>query len=249
VQARTAQLRATQNELVHAGKMAALGQMSAGMAHELNQPLTAMRTLSDSAAILLDQGRQDEVRGNLRRIAAMVDRLARITSQLKTFAHKQDAPSVPVPLARSIADAQAVLVADAAREPIVFEVDVQPPTLAVLADEALMGSVLVNLMKNAAEAMRDMPRRVLRIQARLDGDRAIISLCDTGPGIRADILPRLFQPFVTSKLAGAGLGLGLVISTQMVRAVGGTLRAFNREDSEGGGACFVIDLPAASIQE
>lgn len=94
VVARTEQLRAAQSDLVHAGKLAALGQMSAGMVHELNQPLTALRTLADSAGVLLDQQRPDDVRGNLRRITDMVDRLARLTP-LKTFAYKSDAPLAP----------------------------------------------------------------------------------------------------------------------------------------------------------
>ena len=80
-------------------------------------------------------------------------------------------------------------------------------------------------------------------RARSQNGRALISFSDTGPGIRADILLRLFEPFVTTKPAGAGLGLGLVISAQLVRAVGGTLRAANRAE---GGACFIVDLPAAA---
>jgi two-component system, NtrC family, C4-dicarboxylate transport sensor histidine kinase DctB len=241
VVARTAQLRAAQNELVHAGKMAVLGQMSAGMVHELNQPLTAMRTLSESAAILLEQGRPDDVRGNLQRISGMVDRLARLTTQLKTFAHKSDAAAAPVPLARCIADAQALVGSELKAHDIGVEVDLQPPTLSVASDEAALGSVLVNLMRNAIDAMRAAPRRTLRIDAHVDGGRLTLNVSDTGPGIRADILPRLFDPFVTSKPAGAGLGLGLVISAQLVRTAGGTLRAVNRES---GGACFTIELPA-----
>ncbi|VTU17344.1 sensor histidine kinase [Variovorax sp. PBL-E5] len=246
VVARTAQLRAAQSELVHAGKMSALGQMSASMVHELNQPLTALRTLSDSAGILLDHDRPDEVRGNLQRITGMVDRLARLTSQLKTFAHRSDAPLAPVPLARSIADAQALVGAESKAHAIAVEVDVQPAGLSVMADAAGIESLLVNLMRNAIDAMQDAPRRVLRIEARPQGARAILTVSDTGPGIRADILPRLFEPFVTSKSAGAGLGLGLVISAQSVRGVGGTLQAANRE---GGGACFTVDLPIAAEQE
>ncbi|VTU13124.1 C4-dicarboxylate transport sensor protein DctB [Variovorax sp. SRS16] len=246
VVARTAQLRAAQSELVHAGKMSALGQMSASMVHELNQPLTALRTLSDSAGILLDHDRPDEVRGNLQRITGMVDRLARLTSQLKTFAHRSDAPLAPVPLARSIADAQALVGAESKAHAIAVEVDVQPAGLSVMADAAGIESLLVNLMRNAIDAMQHAPQRVLRIEARPQGARAILTVSDTGPGIRADILPRLFEPFVTSKSAGAGLGLGLVISAQSVRGVGGTLQAANRE---GGGACFTVDLPIAAEQE
>jgi two-component system C4-dicarboxylate transport sensor histidine kinase DctB len=242
VVARTAQLRAAQSELVHAGKMTALGQMSAGMVHELNQPLTALRTLSDSAAILLEHERLDDVRGNLQRITGMVDRLARLTSRLKTFAHKSDVPPQPVRLARSIADSQALLGAELKQHDIRVEVDVQPPDLAVMADEATLGSLLINLMRNAIEAMQSAPRRELRLEARAHGERAILSVADTGPGIRADILARLFEPFVTSKPAGAGLGLGLVISAESVRAAGGTLHAANLDE---GGACFTVDLPIA----
>lgn len=242
VVARTAQLRAAQGELVHAGKMAALGQMSAGLVHELNQPLTAMRTLSESAGILLDKSRFDEVRGNLQRIRGMVDRLARLTSQLKTFAHKSELPLAPVPMAQAVADAQVIVAEASKKSGIAIEVDVKPVTLSVMADEAALASVLVNLMRNAIDAMQASPRRRLRVEARPQEGRVILRVSDTGPGIPPDILPRLFEPFVTSKPAGTGLGLGLAISAQLVRAMDGTLRAANLPD---GGACFVVDLPAA----
>ena len=244
VVARTAQLRSAQNELVHAGKMAALGQMSAGLVHELNQPLTALRTLAESAAILLEQHRPQEVQGNLHRITRMVDRLARLTTQLKTFAHKAEAPGAPVPLAHCLADAQAS-VAEAARlAEVSIVLDLQPPDLQVLADEAALSSVLVNLMRNAIEAMQATPERTLRISARRRGARAVVEVRDTGHGIAADILPRLFEPFVTSKPAGAGLGLGLVISAQLLRALNGSLSAHN---AAGGGACFVLELDAVPL--
>ena len=246
VVARTAQLRAAQADLVHAGKMAALGQMSAGMVHELNQPLTALRTLSDSAGLLLDHDRRDDVRGNLQRISGMVDRLARLTSRLKTFAHKSELAPQPVALLRCTADTQALLGADLKDRDIRVEVDVRPTDLSVMADEATIGSILSNLMRNAIDAMQGSPTRLLRVEARTQGERVILTVTDTGPGIRADILARLFEPFVSSKPAGAGLGLGLVISEQLVRAAGGTLRASNRDE---GGACFIVDLPSATPSE
>ena len=246
VVARTAQLRAAQSELIHSGKLAALGQMSAGMVHELNQPLTALRTLSDSAGILLDQDRRDDVRANLRRIAGMVDRLGRLTSRLKTFAHKSEAPLAPVLLARIVGDAQATVAADLKDRNVALEVDVEPAALSVLAEESAISSVIINLMRNGIDAMHDAPNPRLTIRARAQNDRAIITVSDNGAGIRADILARLFEPFVTSKPAGAGLGLGLVISAQLVRANGGTLDAINRED---GGACFTVNLPIARTQE
>ncbi len=242
VVARTAQLRAAQNDLVHAGKLAALGQMSAGMVHELNQPLTALRTLADSAGVLLEQQRPDEVRGNLQRITDMVDRLARLTSQLKTFAHKSDAPLAAVALARSIADAQAVVGAELKAHGVRFVADVQPPGLSVMANEAAIASVLINLMRNAIDAVQAAPQRSVSLCARPQGARVLLTVTDSGPGIRADILPRLFEPFVSSKPVGAGLGLGLVISAQLVRSVGGTLQAANGDE---GGARFTIDLSLA----
>lgn len=248
VAARTAELRAAQNDLVHAGKMAALGQMSAGMVHELNQPLTALRTLSDSAGLLLDHDRRDEARANLQRISGMVDRLARLTSRLKTFAHKSDQPPQPVALARSIADVQAMLGAELKELDIRVEVDVRPPDLSVMADDASIASLLSNLMRNAIDAMQGAPQRLLRVeaQAQAQGERVTLTVTDTGPGIRADILARLFEPFVSSKPAGAGLGLGLVISAQLVRGAGGSIRAHNRDE---GGACFTVELPGAILQE
>lgn len=245
VVARTAQLRAAQGELVHAGKLAAMGQMSAGMVHELNQPLTALRTLSDSAAILLEKGRADDVRSNLRRITGMVDRLTRLTAQLKTFAHKSDTPLAHVVVTRSIADARAMLESELQEHGIRLEIDVQPIGLSLVTDEAALSGVLVNLMRNAVDAMKAAPQRGLRVQARAQGGRMILSVADTGHGIRPDILGRLFEPFVTSKPAGAGLGLGLVISEQLVRGAGGALRAANRDE---GGAIFTIDLPLGAEQ-
>jgi two-component system C4-dicarboxylate transport sensor histidine kinase DctB len=184
------------------------------------------------------------VRGNLQRIRGMVDRLARLTSQLKTFAHKSELPLAPVPMAQAIADAQAIVAEAAKKNGIAIEVDVQPATLSVMAEEAALGSgsVLVNLMRNAIDAMQDSPRRTLRLDARPQEGRVMLRVSDTGPGIAPDILARLFEPFVTSKPAGAGLGLGLVISAQLVRAMDGTLRAANLPE---GGACFIADLPAA----
>ena len=246
VTARTAELRAAQSELVHAGKMAALGQMSAGMVHELSQPLTALRTLSDSAGLLLEQDRRDEVRGNLQRISGMVDRLTRLTARLKTFAYKSDQPPQPVPLLRGIADAQALLGDQLKERNVRVEIDVQPPDLSVMADEAALGSLLSNLMRNAIDAMEHTAERVLRVEARAQGGRVVLHVSDSGPGIPPEILPRLFEPFVTSKPAGSGLGLGLVISAQLVRACGGTLHAANRA---AGGACFTVELPCAVTEE
>ena len=250
VQARRAieaDLRATQGELVHAGKMAVLGQMSAGMVHELNQPLGAMRTLSDNACVLLDQDRLLDARGNLERIAHLVDRLGRLTHQLKAFAHKGSPAREPVNLRQVVSNAQ-FLVSQRLRDNGVEMIVEVPAGLAVLAEEARLEQVIVNLLANAIDAMAASPVRRLRVVADAsdrDEGSCAIQVCDTGPGIRADILPRLFEPFITSKPAGAGLGLGLMISSHILREWGGSLRARNME---GGGACFAIELAVAVRQ-
>lgn len=240
---RTAELRALQNDLIHAGKLAALGQMSAGMVHELNQPLGAMRTLSDNACVLLEQDRLGDVRGNLQRIAHLVDRLGRLTVQLKAFAHKASAPCVPVAIQQAVANAQFVVSRRLREHGVEFEVQVQPPALAALAEDARLEQVLANLLGNAIDAMAALPVRRLRVEAGVADGRCVIAVSDSGPGIRADILPRLFEPFTTTKPAGAGLGLGLMISAHIVREFGGSLRASNLD---AGGARFVIDLPLAA---
>ncbi|MES2942176.1 MAG: ATP-binding protein [Pseudomonadota bacterium] len=243
-----ADLRATQNELVHAGKMVALGQMSAGMVHELNQPLGALRTLSDNACVLLDHNRLTDVRGNLERIAHLVDRLGRLTHQLKAFAYKTGPERETVSLQRVIANAQFLVFQRLKDNKVDMVVQVQAG-LAALAEEVRLEQVLVNLLGNAIDAMANSPVRRLQVDAGISGTRrgcCVIRVSDSGPGIRADILDQLFEPFVTSKPAGAGLGLGLMISAHIARDLGGSLHASNLE---GSGACFVLELKLASSRE
>ncbi len=237
-----ADLRATQGDLVHAGKMSALGQMSAALVHEINQPLGALRTLSDNAGVLLEQQRLDEVRGNLQRIAHVVDRLGRLVQPLKTFAHKSAAPRRPVELQLAVAQAQLVVAPRLSEHGVVFEVSIRPQQLAVLADEARLEQVLANLFANAVDAMVSSPLRRLRVDAGIDRGRCIIVVGDTGSGIDAAIRPRLFEPFATTRPAGSGLGLGLTISAHIVREFGGTLAV---DHPAAGGACFLIELPLA----
>lgn len=236
-----ADLRAMQNELVHAGKMAAFGQMSAGMVHELNQPLGALRTLSDNACVLLEKNRLADVHGNLLRMANLVDRLGRLTYQLKTFAYKNSQAREAIKLQDVLVNAQ-FLVSERLRDnKVELQVTVEPADLAAWADDARLEQVLVNLLGNAVDAMSTAPTRCLKVTAAaVDGERCAITVSDSGSGIRADILPRLFEPFITSKRPGAGLGLGLMISAHIVRELGGSLRAWN---AEGAGACFMIELP------
>lgn len=239
-------LHDTQAELVHAAKMAVLGQVSAGLAHELNQPLAALRTLSDNAVVLMDKQRLDETRGNLQRISHLVGRLGELTRRLKTFAHKPGDQPVPTALAAAVANAQGLLAERLRRLGVQVEVQIEPANLAVMADPAQVEQVLVNLMVNALDAMASSPPRQLRqlrLQASAAAGRVSLRVSDSGLGIAPAMLAHLFEPFATSKPPGAGLGLGLMISRRIVRSFGGELTA---EHPAAGGACFCIELPAAS---
>lgn len=243
-------LHATQAELVHAAKMAVLGQLSAGLAHELNQPLAALRTLSDNAVVLMDKQRLPETRGNLERISLLVGRLGELTRRLKTFAHKPGDELVPTPLGTAVANAQGLLADRLRRLDVAFEMQIRPEGLCVLADPGLVEQVLVNLMVNALDAMATMdpattPRR-LRVVAGVQGDRVQLRVQDNGPGIAPEMRAHLFEPFATSKPAGAGLGLGLMISRRIVRSFGGELGVCDAAEPGSSGACFCIDLPACT---
>lgn len=237
-------LKDTQAELVHAAKMAVLGQISAGLAHELNQPLAALRTLSDNAVVLMDKQRLDETRGNLQRISHLVGRLGELTRRLKTFAHKPGDRPVPTLLSTAVTNAQGLLAERMRRSGVSVEVAIDPAQLAVLADPVQIEQVLVNLMVNALDAMASSPERRLRVQACTTVDHVTICVSDSGPGILPEMLPHLFEPFATSKPPGAGLGLGLMISRRIVRSFGGDLTV---DRNSPGGARFCIELPAAPV--
>ena len=231
------QLRAAQADLVQAGKLATLGQMSAGITHEINQPLTALRALSENACRQLEIGRTADVARNLRSIAGLTERIGRITAQLKSFAWKAPVPPEPISLAASVTSVLEMLRDRIDQEAVELQVAV-PPAARVACDAYRLEQVLLNLLSNALDAMKDGPRRQLRIGTRMDGERIHVAVADSGPGIPDAVMPRLFEPFFTTKSAGEGLGLGLVISSSIVSAFGGSLRA--RSSAEG--TVFEFDL-------
>jgi two-component system C4-dicarboxylate transport sensor histidine kinase DctB len=246
VRERTAELQAAQNELVHAGKLAVLGQMSAGMVHELNQPLAALHTLSDNAALLIDKGRLDEARGNLARIGQLVGRLARLTSQLKVFAYKSNEPVGTVSVLKAVNESIALLATRIRDGEIEVSAAVEPQDLRVAGDEARLEQVLGNLLGNAIDALDGAAVRRIEVNAVAGDQHCAIVVRNSGPCIDPNILPRLFEPFVTSKPPGKGLGLGLMISAHLVRGFGGRLRARNLAPA---GAEFTIELPCAPAGE
>ncbi len=247
VAARTAELVAAnqdlsraQDGLVQAAKLAALGQLSAGITHELNQPLAALRTLSDNAAAFLARGKLDRVGENLTHIAGLTERMARITGQLRTFARRSDNRAECVSLARAIDNALTLLAEKIRRTGAEMAVDLQPD-LTVQCDGLRLEQVLVNLIGNALDAVAGAEQRQIAVTGQSDGGQVRLTIADTGPGIAPDHMAHLFEPFFTTKEPGFGLGLGLVISAGIIRDHQGSLTAANGPQ---GGAIFTIDLPA-----
>jgi two-component system C4-dicarboxylate transport sensor histidine kinase DctB len=219
-----AQRQQSEQELIQAGKLAVLGQLSAGIAHELNQPLTALRALAGNSLRLLQAGRSEALASNLGAIGDVTERMGRITSQLKTFARRQVEQAQDVSIAVAIANARMLIEHRLVAECVSCEVEA-PAGLRVRADGTRLEQVLLNLMGNSLDAMHGRAERRLRVQCDDIGERVRVRISDTGCGMDEAAFGRLFEPFFTTKPAGEGLGLGLVISSKIVREFGGTLQA------------------------
>ena len=230
-------LRQAQEELVQAGRLALLGQLSAGISHELGQPLTALRALAQNGCLLLERDRPLQARDNFKAILGLAERMGRITSQLKSVARKAPPEVRSLPIVGAIDNARQILAARFSAEGVALATEI-PPGLAVRCDTYRLEQVLVNLMANAMDAMRATDTRLLTIAAAAAGDRAVVRVSDSGPGIPLELNEHLFEPFFTTKAPGEGLGLGLVISSQIVREFGGTLRAVPSTS----GAVFEFDV-------
>ncbi|MBX9634438.1 MAG: sensor histidine kinase, partial [Magnetospirillum sp.] len=229
-------------ELVQAAKLATIGQMATGMVHEVNQPLAAIGAFAGNALRFMELGRHDRVGENLTEIAAQVERLATITRRLKGFARRPDEDLAPVALAPAMERVLAMVGPRLREQGVAVEFDPGPHGLAVTAEQIRLEQVMVNLVANALDAMKRLDDGALSIRFRRQNERTLISIADTGPGIPEDMLPRLFDPFTTTKPSGEGLGLGLSIASAIIRDFGGNLSAANRRE---GGAVFTLDLPNA----
>jgi two-component system C4-dicarboxylate transport sensor histidine kinase DctB len=236
-------LRAAQDDLVQASKLAALGQMSAALAHEINQPLAALQTFLASSRLLLERGEDGRVQGNIDRMEKLIARISGLTQHLKRFARKSPPQRAPLPLLGAVRNAVALFENRLRLEGIDLSIAV-PEGLTVLGDEVRLEQVLVNLIGNALDAIAGAPLRRIRITAGGDGRTIHLSIGDSGPGFAPEALPRLFTPFFTTKPPGQGLGLGLVVSKGIVEDMGGTLTLENRPDAETG-ARFILSLPSA----
>ena len=239
-------LRAAQDDLVQAGKMSALGHMAAGIAHELNQPLSAIRGFADNARVLLSRERQEEADENLGRISDLTARAARIIKNLRAFARNAPEPTGPVDLGDVVIDAVALMAARARVEGVGLSVTKPKDRVFVEGGAVRLQQVLVNLLANALDAMKNAPGDV-EIVITDAPDRVLVSIRDRGAGLADDVKDRVFDPFFSTKTDdGEGMGLGLTISYGIIRSFGGELRAANHP---GGGAVFTAELIRAKAQE
>lgn len=232
-----------QDELLQAGKLSALGTMSASISHELNQPLAAIRSYADNARVLLDHERVDEARDNLRLISELTARMASIIAHLRAFARRDQHAPERVALQPALDDALALLAKRRQAMGVELIRDLPDATLWVQAGETRLRQILANLLANALDALgeRPQPRRIW-LRAELEGDGVLLTLRDNGPGFSAEALQRAREPFFTTKTSTQGLGLGLAICDTLTRALGGELRMSNHAE---GGAQLGLFLRSA----
>ncbi len=241
VEERTRDLRTAQDGLVQSAKLAALGQMSAALAHEINQPLTAQRTQLATLRLLLDHGRVDDAHKALGPLDAMLTRMAALTGHLKTFARKS--PSglrERLDLAAVVDQSLHLLEARLRDEQISTTLHLARPAW-VQGDAIRLEQVLINLLRNALDAMADKPLKHLEIRIEADQHLWRLTVADSGGGIASENLNNVFDPFFTTKPVGDGLGLGLAVSFAIVHEHGGRLSVANIP----GGALFTLTLPIA----
>lgn len=235
-----ARLRDTQNSLVQAGKLAALGQMSAAIAHEINQPLAAIRTFVASTKVYSERKDGAKVAANLDLISGLAERMANITSHLKTFARKSEpGKSEIVDVDRAVQGAMLLMESQLRLAGVTVEIDL-PKSVFVKGYAVQLEQVIVNLLQNALHAVSDVEKPNIKLEVFATSLVAGIRVTDNGSGFSKEHLDQIFDPFFTTKAIGKGLGLGLSISYGIVRDFGGEIRAANRTE---GGAEMIIELP------
>ncbi|WP_277962345.1 ATP-binding protein [Pseudomonas sp. RIT-To-2] len=236
-------LRRAQDELVQAGKLAAIGQMSTSIAHELNQPLAALRTLSGNTVRFLERGALDTASTNLVTMNQLIDRMGRITASLRSFARRGEDRG-RASLGQAV---DATLQVLAARiEGLGVQVHREYSEVQLPIGQTRLEQILGNLVGNALDAMAEAGQPTLWLQGeRLDDGRYRLRVRDNGHGIDAQARAQLFEPFFTTKPGEQGLGLGLTLSASLAAAAGGSLGA---EHPDEGGTAFVLTLPPLNAQ-
>lgn len=231
-------------QVARAARLNAMGEMAATLAHELSQPLAAISNYAAAAHRLAPEGRTDgDLADLLARVSDQADRAARIVARIRQGAGQGELAAAPEALPDLFAEIIDVAMADVAKESVILRYEFDPAVEMVLADRVQVQQVVLNLLRNAFEAMAEASWRELRIGAAPEGDHHVrIHVIDSGVGIPRELADRLFEPFVTDK--PHGMGVGLSISRAIVEAHGGRIWA---QRAAGGGAAFYFTLPRAPV--
>lgn len=239
--------KATQQELIQTAKLAVLGQLSAGLNHELNQPLTAIRAFADNGLKFLEREKFDQAKGNLQQISQLGHHMGDIIARFKVFARKGNVAHTPIDVQTAINGAMKIM------QPRLKEAGIQVATpaqiqIAVLADMVFLEQVLVNLLANASDAILEACTAEKHIDIRVEqqDNKVKIYVRDSGAGLTDDAIEHLFEPFYTSKASGTGLGLGLSISQRIMDSMNGDLTAQNHPQ---GGAEFCVTLNVYELEK
>lgn len=230
-------LEVAEQTLAQSSKLAALGEMSASVSHELNQPLAAMRTYLAGARLLLQRKRPEEALSSFQRIDDLIGRMGAITRQLKSYARKGDVAFEPFDLRESVSAALTMMEPQLRQRHIAISRSLPRHPVIIRADRLRVEQVLVNLFRNALDATQEVEEPMIELILST-GETATLTLRDNGHGI--EDLEHLFEPFYTTKPPGDGVGLGLAISSGIINELGGRLTARN---GRGGGAVFELQLP------
>ncbi|WP_029653059.1 sensor histidine kinase [Marinobacter daepoensis] len=240
------ELRETQQELIQAAKLAVLGQMSAGLNHEINQPLTAIQGYARNSRKFLERGATDMVDANLEEIVSLCDKMAELIRQFKVFARKSEGPPSVVDLRLAVDGALKIIRAQ--HTSVGIEICWRRPEAPVMChgDLIRIEQVMVNLVANAVQALEGREQPEIEVVVEDEGDYWRCCVRDNGHGLPGNT-EQVFEPFFTTRSVKQGLGLGLSISRQIVDALGGSLIGHNRED--GPGAEFVLKLKQRRAEE
>jgi two-component system C4-dicarboxylate transport sensor histidine kinase DctB len=230
-------LEVAEQTVAQTSKLAALGEMSAAVSHELNQPLAAMKTYLAGARLLIARERPDEAVVAVQRIDGLIERMAAITKQLKSYARKGKDSLEPVDIKDAVLSSLSMMEPQLRQRQVIITRTLPDQPVMIYGDRMRLEQVIINLLRNALDATKmalEPSVEILLVQ----GDVARLSVRDNGSGI--EDLDELFEPFYTTKQAGDGTGLGLAISSGIVNDFGGRLTARN---SDKGGAVFEVELP------
>ncbi|MCA0003957.1 MULTISPECIES: sensor histidine kinase [unclassified Mesorhizobium] len=232
-----AKVRRLRDDLAQANRLSILGQIAAGVAHEINQPVAAIRTYAENAGRFLHGDKVESVSGNLTSIVSMTERIGAITSTLRSFARRPGVAASPLPVREAIDGALSLLSGRIRDSGVTVVKPRGTASPAVMASRIRLEQILVNLLQNALDALKDRPDPRIEIELAERDDRVLVSVRDNGPGLGPEAAGNLFMPFQTTK--EKGLGLGLVISQEIAQELGGTLRL---DPDSTKGASFTIDL-------